>query len=138
MCPEGRKSERLVLISSHNLPELSTLADYVLLLEGGRIVQQGSIGDLVATRQTDLRYELRLFEGDAAALAAGLAEHLQLSCEVADTRRIKVCCQSPQVVHAVLGFLTQSASQYRIREFREERTGLESIFYNQTVEGSPE
>ena len=127
-----------MLISSHNLPELSVIADYVILLNEGRIVQQGAVSDLLAAYRTDLTYELSLFEGDAATLASVLQERLQLDCETVDTRRLKLSCADPNALHSVLCLLAKSNSQYRIREIREEQTPLESVFYSQLAEGSPE
>lgn len=42
------ESGAAILLASHNMAEVERLADHVLMLKGGRIVDQGSPGDLIA------------------------------------------------------------------------------------------
>jgi ABC-2 type transport system ATP-binding protein len=43
-----RESGAAILLASHNMAEVERLADHVLMLKGGRIVDQGSPNDLIA------------------------------------------------------------------------------------------
>jgi len=42
------ESGAAILLASHNMAEVERLADHVLMLKGGRIVDQGSPNDLIA------------------------------------------------------------------------------------------
>ncbi len=67
----GRMS---VIISSHILPEIEATCDRVLIINGGRIVAQGSPADLRHEIFGHTSYRLEL-AGEISALAALLPEH---------------------------------------------------------------
>ncbi|MBW1877207.1 MAG: ABC transporter ATP-binding protein [Deltaproteobacteria bacterium] len=64
---------RMVLISSHNLPEISQTCDRILVLRDGRLVAQGTEEQL-ARRLGDARIVLTV-RGEQAALEKWLQEH---------------------------------------------------------------
>jgi ABC-2 type transport system ATP-binding protein len=48
---------RTVLVSSHALTEMQTLADDVVIVASGRLLMQGSVADVIASMSGDLRVE---------------------------------------------------------------------------------
>lgn len=63
--------ESTVLLSSHNLPEISQTCDRILVLHNGRLVAQGTESQLAAQLKTGLRVDLAV-RGSAEALEAAL------------------------------------------------------------------
>ena len=72
---------RTVLVSSHLLTEMQTMADDVVILAKGRLVRQGSITDITASIATSVRVEAqtRIPERFASALATTRADVTQLA-----------------------------------------------------------
>jgi len=133
--PSGMGSERAVLVSSHNLAELSSFADSVLMLDRGRIVQAGSVEELLAQQQTDLQYEITLFDPQSKALAESLRKQLQLECTPLSDMVLLVECADVEAVQGVIHHLSDVATRYPVREFRERRTSLERLYYRRLSEG---
>ena len=69
----GLRGRMSVIISSHILPEIEVTCDRVLIINGGRIVAQGTPAELRRSVVGHTHYELEL-AGDLAALPAVLAE----------------------------------------------------------------
>jgi len=69
----GLRGRMSVIISSHILPEIEVTCDRVLIINGGRIVAQGTPVELRRSVVGRTHYELEL-AGDLAALPAALAE----------------------------------------------------------------
>jgi ABC-2 type transport system ATP-binding protein len=63
---------RTVLVSSHLLSEMQTLADDVVILAAGRLVRQGSVADVIASMSTGTPVNVRSPQSDrlASELAA--------------------------------------------------------------------
>jgi ABC-2 type transport system ATP-binding protein len=57
-----------VVLSSHLLPDVQHVCDYILMIGAGRIVREGTLEEL--TRQRERRYEVRVREHKAAFLEA--------------------------------------------------------------------
>jgi ABC-2 type transport system ATP-binding protein len=67
---------RTVLVSSHLLSEMQTLADDVVIVAAGRLVRQGAVADVLASMAGDIQVEVSTPDPDrlAAALRAIGAE----------------------------------------------------------------
>lgn len=68
-----QRGKSTVVVSSHNLIELERICDWVVLLEKGRLVKQGTVAD-VTGRGVHVRWALG--PGDVDAAVAILAHHL--------------------------------------------------------------
>jgi len=64
------KERHTVLISSHNLPEISETCDRLLVLDAGRVIAMGSEAELSGRLLGTLRIEVAVRAPDAAAPAA--------------------------------------------------------------------
>jgi ABC-2 type transport system ATP-binding protein len=124
----GVLSERAVLISSHSLAELSAVADFAVMIAAGRVVASGPIRELAAGSDTDLGYELTLFDENAAELARALEGRFEISCRVVHARSLALACADPSAVQQVLRFVSEPRSPFRLRELKEELTSLERVF----------
>lgn len=67
----GLGQECTVLLSSHNLPEISQTCDRILVLHRGRLVAQGTEAQLATQRRTGLHVDVAV-RGSADALDAAL------------------------------------------------------------------
>jgi len=126
----GRMS---VIISSHILPEIEVTCDRVLIINGGRIVAQGSPAELRREIFGHTSYRLEV-AGDAAALPALLATletTLKISAEApaADDgfREITLTTGADgDLGEALLRALP--AAGFRVRALRREHPSLEDVF----------
>jgi ABC-2 type transport system ATP-binding protein len=69
----GLREDRVILISSHNLTEISQTCDRLLILQDGKLIAEGSEADL-AQRLGDTRVKL-VVRGEAEAFDSWLSEH---------------------------------------------------------------
>jgi len=63
----SQRGRRTIVVSSHNLHELETICDYVVLMESGRVIRQGRVDEFTGR---DLEIRIELGEGSAVPLAA--------------------------------------------------------------------
>lgn len=127
--PDGHGSERIVLISSHNLAELSSIASYIVLIDKGRIVRHGSIRELLAAHEQDLSYELTLFDTSANELKRYLDDALRMDCNVLDERTLRLEGINASSLQHVLDCVARAGTRFRIRELKEELTPLERLYH---------
>ncbi|MFV0492206.1 MAG: ABC transporter ATP-binding protein [Pseudorhodobacter sp.] len=73
-----------ILLSSHALSELETRTDRMVILSEGRLVAQGSLGDLRAKAALPLMVTLRARPGWEEALTAAFPEGLRFACPAED------------------------------------------------------
>jgi ABC-2 type transport system ATP-binding protein len=129
VCPDGHRSDRLVVVSSHELAEFSGVADHAVLLHGGRVLASGPLGDLTAGSEAGLVYELTLFDDRAEALAAELGADFQLKCDVSGGRTVRFSCGcDPDLIHRIVRSISRTDGGYRLRELRERHPWLERLF----------
>jgi len=64
--------QHTIILSSHILSEVQNTCDHIIIVHGGRVVQQGSYEELVQHMQSGRLYRLRVAR-DASRLAATLA-----------------------------------------------------------------
>lgn len=126
------ESDRSVVISSHNLAELSSVADHAVMLHAGKTIASGSIRELSAHSTEDFVYELVLFDTSAEDVADELEECLQVECMPLDDYSLEVRCDLPQTVQRVLSLLTEK--RIRVRELKERLSSLERVFLDRLAD----
>jgi ABC-2 type transport system ATP-binding protein len=132
--PEGRvemldligevaaRKEVCVLLSSHLLPDVQHVCEHVIMINRGKIVEEGEISTLTARRER--QYELRVREnvdGFVAALEAG-------GCTCARGEHDLVLVTQPETGTPRQFFETARAQQTQIRHFLPARTSLAEVF----------
>lgn len=114
---------RTVLVSSHQLAELTLTADHAVIIRNGRLVAQGQVDDLTRGEQ---RVRLRTPQADqliAALTAAGIAVTRDSAEEV-------VADGSTEAVGRAV-----ASSGIAIYEMHAERLSLEDAFLTMTSQG---
>jgi ABC-2 type transport system ATP-binding protein len=116
-----------LLFSSHLLPDVEFVCDYVVVLGGGRLLAEGKIGDLKAGH--DQCFEVRLkdnpeaFAGQLAALGCSTKRH--------DDRLL---VRLPEGSSTQLLWQVAAQQGQQIRYLRPQRSTLEDVFL-EAVEG---
>ncbi len=112
-----------LLFSSHLLPDVEAVCDYVVVLGGGKLLAQGEIQQL--KRLHARTYDVRL-KGNLARFAERLQSH-DCGTEMRDdVLRVRIPSnQSQQLLWQVA-----AAEQEQIRYLRPQRSTLEEVFLN--------
>ncbi len=129
----GLRGRMSVIISSHILPEIEATCDRVLIINGGRIVAQGTPAELRREVLGLTHYEVQL-AGDLAALPAALGEveaTLVLESTVGPDadgfhRATLTTTLDKELGEPLLKALT--ARSFRIRSFNRTEPTLEDVF----------
>ena len=129
----GLRGRMSVIISSHILPEIEATCDRVLIINGGRIVAQGTPAELRREVLGHTLYEVHL-AGDLAALPAVLAQ-VEPTLVIASTagpdpagfhHTTLTTTHDEDLGEPLLQALT--AQSYRIRSFSRTQPTLEDVF----------
>ncbi len=129
----GLRGRMSVIISSHILPEIEVTCDRVLIINGGRIVAQGSPAELRHEIFGHTTYRLEL-AGDLAALPALLADlepTLQLASSEQTAEGFTVATLTTGSSGADLGeklLHLLPARGYRVRSLSRSHPSLEDVF----------
>jgi ABC-2 type transport system ATP-binding protein len=117
----ARNKGMSLIFSSHLLPDVEAVCDYVVVLGGGRLLAEGKIQDL---KQVHNRcFEVRL-KADAALFARRLVER---GC-AAETRDDRLIVELPEGGSPQLLWQTAAEHQLQIRYLRPQRSTLEEVF----------
>jgi len=116
-----------LLFSSHLLPDVEAVCDYVVVLGAGRVLEQGKISDLKQSHRQC--FEVRL-KSDGAAFARRLTE---IGCAV-ESRDDLLIVRLPDGGSAQTLWETARQQQRQIRYLRPQRGTLEEVFLK-AVEG---
>ena len=111
-----------VLLSSHLLDEVQRICDRVAILDHGRLVATGAIGDMLATRA---RLRISATPADAVLATLGARGQRDGDAVLADIER----SEAPALIAALV------AAGVAIEEARWEGANLESLFFQQTGGG---
>jgi ABC-2 type transport system ATP-binding protein len=117
----ARNKGMSVLFSSHLLPDVEAVCDYVMVLGRGRLLAQGRIQEL---KQVHARFfEVRL-KAPSERFLQGLAE---AGCSV-ESRDEVLCVEIPAGQTQALLWQTADALGEQIRHLRPWRSSLEEVF----------
>lgn len=130
----GLAQESTVLLSSHNLPEISQTCDHILVLHRGRLVAKGSEHDLAAGTRGGLGVDLLVLGGLEAFKAALGAQPLVASatCKARDGGLVeaRVVLKEDRREALVAALVAQG---FGIRRVEDTRGELETIFLDLTT-----
>jgi ABC-2 type transport system ATP-binding protein len=117
----ARNKGMSLIFSSHLLPDVEAVCDYVVVLGGGRLLAEGKIKDL--KQGHDRCFELRL-KADADAFGRRLAA---LGC-AAERHDDRLIVRLPEGGSAQLLWQTAAEQGQQIRYMRPQRSTLEEVF----------
>ncbi len=123
----SREKGMSLLFSSHLLPDIETVCDYVVVLGSGKLLMQGSIQQL---KQVHHRcYEIRL-KDDSPEFVRRIEA---LGC-VAEAREDLLLVQIPDGASPQLLWQAAAQSSRQIRHLRPQRSTLEEVFLSAVEE----
>jgi ABC-2 type transport system ATP-binding protein len=126
--------KKAILISSHILTELTEICNGVVIIERGKILETGTIDEVLKKSAPRHSVAVRLLDTQNAQL---LKELLQMPCvenarDVAGEVHFELAGDESAAC-GILGGLI--AKKFKVVEFRQTRTNLEDIFMNVTKGG---
>ncbi|HQE83207.1 MAG TPA: ABC transporter ATP-binding protein [Candidatus Hydrogenedentes bacterium] len=111
-----------VLLSSHLLPDVEHVCDHVLVIHKGRIVREGSIGDLTTAREN--LFEIRVRENKEAFRQA----LEQAGCTLQTHPNGNLLVEKPAAMNPRLFFEIAQQKKTQVRHFVPVRHRLEEVF----------
>lgn len=91
---ERQASGTSVIISSHALTEIEARTDRIAIMKAGRIIVQGSLGQLRTRAAMPVRIVLTLREGRGESLLASLDNDIAI--EYSSEEQLVICCREDQ------------------------------------------
>jgi ABC-2 type transport system ATP-binding protein len=131
------EQKKAILISSHILTELTEICNGVVIIERGKILETGTIDEVLKKSTPRRTVAIRLLEGNHRQNPQLLRELMQTpfvenARDVASEIHFEMTGDESAACN-ILGELI--AKKYRIIEFRQTRANLEDIFMNVTHGG---
>ena len=125
---------KAILISSHILTELTEICNGVVIIERGKILETGTIDEVLKKSSPRRTVAVRLLNGQAAELLKELLEtpFIEKARDVANEVQFEVNGDESAVCE-ILGRLI--ARGFKVVEFRQTKANLEDIFMNVTKGG---
>lgn len=110
-----------ILLTSHNIDELERVSDYLYIIENGKIIQKGTVDDII-NREKQLVYYLVSSQADAISKSDAIKKYIQSIHE----NNLELLFSDEQEAVDILRQLTVS---YPIVEFYQKKKSLiESVY----------
>jgi len=127
---ELRNMGKTIIISSHILHELAELCTTVGIIEGGKLLFHGSIGEIVRRVKLSTRVCVRVAEQqDLAALLLQRVKGVRKVEQSNSSLTVELDSDTHEFSHLARALLD---SNFKIREIREEEVNLETAFMRLT------
>jgi ABC-2 type transport system ATP-binding protein len=117
----ARNKGMSLIFSSHLLPDVEAVCDYVVVLGGGRLLAEGKISDLKQTHNRCFEVRLKTYPD----LFAHRLGELGCATEQHDDRLL---VQLPEGATSQLLWQTAAEQKQQIRHLRPQRSTLEEVF----------
>ena len=130
--------ERTVLLSTHVLPEVQFTCSRLLIINGGRIVADGPVGELITRAKAATRIAVEAAGHEVAARLAALPGAGQVEAHESSDGRVRVIVTAsgagdlrPRI------FELAKAEQWTLFELHQEAGSLEDLFRELTIQQEP-
>lgn len=126
---ELAQKERLaVFLTSHDLNEVEQMADDIFILEKGRVILSGDLGELKASFTRSFMYVVTLAEPPGAERAAGIAAALGTEKHELAGGELRVECPGELTLEAASAACKLAG--LKVTEFRRVQVNLEKIYFD--------
>lgn len=127
--PVGKCGSRLVMVSSHNLVELESLATFLIVLRHGRVVSAGTLNKYAEAVSPQMQYILRLADPRAEEVSNMLRQS-NTRTHVEESYSLTIEVEHADALKHILLMIWDRLPSLRIRELREKTSTLENIYHN--------
>jgi ABC-2 type transport system ATP-binding protein len=126
--------KKAILISSHILTELTEICNGVVIIERGKILETGTIDDVLKKSAPRRTVAVRVLDGENVRLLKELLQtpHVEAVHDVGKEVHFELAGDEDAACE-ILGHLIRQ--KFRIVEFRQNKANLEDIFMNVTKGG---
>ncbi len=123
---------KTVVISSHILPELGELCSHAGIVEGGRLLVQGTVVDLLARENVGRKLIIDVDADETAVSAATLLEGEAgvTAVDVEGTRLSATLTTPPEADHVLFGLLGRA--RVPVLRFGRQPASLEDVYFSAT------
>lgn len=128
-----KEMNKTLIVSSHILPELATICDQVGIIEQGKLLQQGTVQEVMKTVQQRRAIDIEFSAGAEAAVEFLKAQHSEDKMQVAETVgqlvRIEVSGGDEDIVSLLQGLV---ANGHKVLWYSESLMDLEQVYMKVT------
>jgi ABC-2 type transport system ATP-binding protein len=126
--------KKAILISSHILTELTEICNGVVIIERGKILETGTIEDVLKKSAPRRTVAIRLLDGQGTQLLKELLQtpYVDQARDVAGEIHFELAGDESAACEILGGLI---AKKFKIVEFRQTKANLEDIFMNVTKGG---
>jgi ABC-2 type transport system ATP-binding protein len=125
--------DKTLIVSSHILPELATICDHIGIIEQGKLLQYGSVQEVMKTVQQRRAIDIEFSSGvDAAAeylKSAHDEEKLKVSETVGELARVEFSGGDDEIVSLLNGLVTNG---HKVLWYSESLMDLEQVYMKVT------
>jgi len=126
-------NERTILLSTHVLQEVEATCSRLIIINGGRVVADGRVGDLLAAQRDAATYVVEI---DGAGVVEPLVRLPNVASHVADSVegrvRVRLVTEGGDDLRPLIFALARDQG-WVIWELRRERTTVEAVFRGLTM-----
>ena len=128
-----KSMDKTLIVSSHILPELATICDHIGIIEQGKLLQYGSVQDVMKTVQQRRAIDIEFSTGAGAAIeylkSVHDEENLQVAESVGELVRIEFSGSDEEIVGLLNGLVTNG---HKVLWYSESLMDLEQVYMKVT------
>ena len=117
-----------VVVSTHILPEMERIAGYLVAIVAGRVVDYGSLGELLARYGAESVYEAETAPGAAREIAATLIRSKQVKGVEVAGEHVLIVRSVPGGAKALESLLSELQDKGLLRSYRLRTGSLEQLY----------
>jgi len=125
--------DKTLIVSSHILPELATICDHIGIIEQGKLLQYGTVQEVMKTVQQRRAIDIEFSSGADAAVeflkSAHDEEKLQVSETVGELARVEFSGGDEEIVELLNGLVTNG---HKVLWYSESLMDLEQVYMKVT------
>ena len=128
-----KSMDKTLIVSSHILPELATICDHIGIIEQGKLLQYGSVQDVMKTVQQRRAIDIEFSTGAGAAIeylkSVHDEENLQVAESIGELVRVEFSGSDEEIVGLLNGLVTNG---HKVLWYSESLMDLEQVYMKVT------